>query len=300
MKKKAISPSKFPVFILFLFVSVFRANAQVQLEVDPAATGSHIVKIHTNHVALYNNAAKTNKKLVLMIPGTGASAFSNMDIQKSLRDMGFHVIGLDYSNKVITTACTDSSDPTCFDHFRQEIVFGTSVSDKTVVDSANSIYNRFYQLLVYLNKNDPGGEWGQYLSGNRIKWNNVIVTGHSQGAGHAAYLAKHFKVARAVMLSGPQDYFSKLDKPAAWLSDRGKTPKSRLYAFLHKEDPFNCSWQLAGNVKLRKNAVDTASVYPDSPVHRRHILLTDLDTKAPHGASLLPVFGNVWRYLFLK
>jgi pimeloyl-ACP methyl ester carboxylesterase len=300
MEKKAIYQLQYPLFTFLLCICGFIAHAQVQLEVDPAATDRNISKVHTPHVALYNNAVKTQRKLVLMIPGTGASAFSCMDFQKSLRDMGFHVIGLDYANKVITTACTESSDSACFDHFRQEIVFGTPVSEKTTVDSTNSIYNRFYKLLVYLNKNDPAGQWDTFLSGGQIKWSNVIVTGHSQGAGHAAYLAKRFKVARAVMLSGPQDYFSKLDRPAPWLSDNGKTPKSRLYAFLHKDDPFNCSWQMAGNIKLRKNAIDTVSVHPDLPVSHGHILLTDVKTKSPHGASLLPVFEKVWKYLFLS
>lgn len=289
-----LKPSLFTLIIVFSF---FTVHAQQLLEIDPNATDVGISKIHAAHVALYNGDAHNNK-LVLMIPGTGGSAFSNMDIQKSLSNMGFHVIGLDYDNKVITTACTNSADPTCFDHFRQEIVFGTPVSEKTTVDSANSIYNRFYKLLLYLKKTDPAGRWDTYLSGDQIKWSKIIVAGHSQGAGHAAYLAKRFKVARAVMLSGPQDYFSKLDQPAPWLSNKGKTPASRLYAFLHKEDPFNCSWQIAGNIKLRKNVPDTISVQPDAPISRGHILLTDMKTKAPHGASLLPVFENVWRYLF--
>ena len=285
--------------VLILFIS-FSSYAQVVLEVDPSATDSKITKVHSSHIAMYNDSIRSNKKLVLVLPGTGASPRDLMALQRSLSEMGFHVIGLDYKNEVITTACTKSEDPKCFDQFRQEIVFGTSISDKTEVDSANSIYNRFYQLLSYLRKTDPDGGWGEFISGTKIKWNKVIATGHSQGAGHAGYLAQEFKLARAVMLSGPQDYFSTFDAPAEWLSRKGKTPASRLFALLHKEDPFNCSWQVAGNAKLMSLAVDdTVAITPDTRIFKGHILVTDLKTNNTHGASVQPVFLNTWKYLFL-
>ena len=38
-----------------------------------------------------------------------------------------------------------------------------------------------------------------------IKWDEIIVSGHSQGAGHAAYLAKTESLLGVVMISDPQD-----------------------------------------------------------------------------------------------
>jgi predicted esterase len=53
----------------------------------------------------------------------------------------------------------------------------------------------------------PFESWAQYLATpDSIDWSNIIVGGHSQGAGHAAYLAKFNSVNRVLLFSGPNDY----------------------------------------------------------------------------------------------
>ena len=45
----------------------------------------------------------------------------------------------------------------------------------------------------------------QVVNEYSIDWSKVILSGHSQGAGHAAYIGKHMVLGRLVLISGPQE-----------------------------------------------------------------------------------------------
>jgi len=66
--------------------------------------------------------------------------------------------------------------------------------------------------------------------------------GHSQGSGHAAYLAKRHRVDAVLLAAGPQDVFADR-RPAPWLSVPGATPPARHFALLHDRDSFGVSYQ---------------------------------------------------------
>jgi len=285
---------------LFSIVLSFPVTAQVQIiPVNPAQTGALIQSIHGDHLALIDTTLKLLNKLVLMIVGTGASARDNLPFDSFAASRGYHVISLDYNNTVITTACSNSADSACFNNFRQEIVFGEPVSELVAVDSANSIYHRFYELLLYLSKKYPRQGWQQYVNGNAIQWQKIIVAGHSQGAGHAAYLGKKFPVYRVLIFAGPQDYLVHFNSPASWLSQKGVTNSSKYFAFLHLKDPFDFNKQLAGCLQLMQAVkADTILVQPGAAVTTsRHILVTNIESANPHGSMLQPVFTKAWTYL---
>jgi len=70
----------------------------------------------------------------------------------------------------------------------------------------NALRSRLGDLLVYLNSMYPDEGWSEFISFKGFpKWKKMIVSGHSQGAGHAAYLAMKFKTRGTIMISGPQD-----------------------------------------------------------------------------------------------
>lgn len=288
--------------LLFFYSVILFLDAGAQTTVrliPPRLTGEGITEVHGSHIALYNMASPSRHKLVFMIEGTGASAISCRGIDSVFAGMGFHVLSPDYVNNVITTVCSPSTDNNCFDHFRQEIVFGSPVSPQVEVDSANSLVRRLSKLLVYLSKNDPSGGWDEFLSGGQPRWDKIIAAGHSQGAGHAAYLGKSFELAGVLLFSGPQDYLEYFHAPAAWQEKKGLTPVSRYYAFLNLKDPFHYSYQVADVSALtRQSITDTTMVFPDSPVlSGKHILVNDIPTKNPHGSTLEPVFAEVWKYM---
>ena len=61
--------------------------------------------------------------------------------------------------------------------------------------------------------------WGQqFLDGTAVQWaNNVLISGHAQGAGHAAYLSSE-AVVPAVLFSGPQAISKHASKSPGWRS----------------------------------------------------------------------------------
>jgi len=283
---------------LFLTAFLFSATAQVQkISVEPSQTDPQIKSIHGNHVAFIDSAVKPINKLLLMIVGTDAAADHNVPFFNFAASMGYHVISIDYKNTVITTACSNSADSACFNVFRQEIMFGTPVSQLVEVDSTNSIYHRVYELLLYLSKKYPQQGWKQYLKANSIQWQKIIVAGHSQGAGHAAYIAKKFLVSRVLIFAGPQDFLVHFNSPAGWLFQESITSPSQYFAFLHVNDPFGFNKQLA-NCRILMPFADTTLVQPGAGITKgKHILVTNIETTNPHESMMQPAFEKAWAYL---
>ncbi len=266
--------------------------------VDPALTSPGIVGVWGNHTAYINKTKKPVNKLLVMIVGTGTAANHNIPFFNFAAGAGYHVVSVDYKNTVITTACSNSEDSTCFDKFRQEIVFGDPVSELVNVDAKNSIYNRLHALLVYLSENYPKQGWQQYLLGDSMNWPKIMVAGHSQGAGHAAYLAKKFPVYRALIFAGPQDYLVKFASPAGWLRQASATNPSKYFAFLHTKDPYDFNKQSADCLALMPPGTDVLLVRPNEEVARKaRILVTNFETSNPHEAMMQPPFSKAWAYL---
>lgn len=288
------------VALLMLFGTSLSLRAQVKvLRVEPGQTYPAIETVHGPHIALYDPHAASRHRLFLFIVGTGGEATGSVSIDRVFAKWGYHAISLDYEDNVIAVACAHSLDPTAFGRYRQAIVTGAPVSDKVKVSPANSILNRFQKLLVYLVKHDPQGGWGQFVTNGQPVWSRIIVAGHSQGSGHAAYIGKRFNVDRVLMFSGPQDYMDDLHKPAPWQAGVSATSPSRFFAFLAEKDPFNVHHQIANCAELmRLTKPETQMVKPGAAIPGDcHILINDIPTKSPHGSTLFLQFTNVWKYM---
>ncbi|MDR3713770.1 MAG: hypothetical protein P4L51_13195 [Puia sp.] len=296
--KAAIQGCLFGVVLLLTCSQAMNAQIHV-LSVRPELTAANIRSVHGDHLAYLNTKVLSRHRLVVSIPGTTASAKSLMQFDTIAANIGYHVISLDYDNNVVTTTCSTSNDSSCFDRFREEIVFGTPVSPIVQVDSANSIVNRLQQLLHYLVKTYPKQGWQEYIGAEGIQWDKIVVAGHSQGSGHAAFLAKKFKVARVLVFAGPQDYLVNFHAAASWERTPGKTDPSRYFAFLHTEDPYDFRKQLYNCRKLMEmKGFDTLYVRPDSSLTTdKHIFITNVKTGNPHESMIQPEFSHVWEYM---
>jgi|KBSMisStandDraft_5_1062788.scaffolds.fasta_scaffold00412_19 hypothetical protein len=273
-----------------------------QHKIDPSATAAEIKTIHGPHLALYDPSVKHRDKLLLFIVGTNGGSGDWLNFAEYAAKLGYHALCLDYKNTVITTTCVESKDSACFDGFRKEIMFGTPVSDLVDVDSANSIINRTIKGLQWLAKNFPNEGWGQYFSGNNIKWQSVVAAGHSQGAGHVAYLGKRFLLDRIIILAGPQDYLAMYHSPAPWQKLKSTTPLQNIYACLHVKDPYGFDRQLANcNAIMQNTSSDTTMVNPGmQPVKPRHIFVASNETKDAHFAFHDEAFRPVWDFLLQR
>ena len=275
-------------------------HAEVKvLRVEPSQTDPSIETVHGPSIALYDPQAAPRHRLFFLLVGTGGKATNSQRIDSAFASWGYHAISLDYENNVIAVSSAHSLDPTSFGRYRKEIVTGAPVSAKVTVNRANSILNRFRKMLLYLAKHDPKGGWGQFIKHGQPVWNRIVVAGHSQGSGHAAYIGKLFKVDRVLMFSGPQDYMDDLHKPAPWQARKSATPPSRFFAFLNLKDPFNVHHQIANCMALMKlSKPETLMVKPGEVIRgTNHILIDDIPTKQHHGSTLFPEFENVWKYM---
>ena len=274
--------------------------AQVKiLFVEPGQTDPAIAPVHGPHLAVYDLQAAARHRLFFFIAGTGARATNSLAMCRTFAQWGYPAISLDYENSVIATASAHSLDPTSFDRYRNAIVTGAPGSDLIKVDAPNSILNRFQKLLVFLVKNDPQGGWNEFVQDGKPAWSRIMVAGHSQGSGHAAYIGKLFNVDRVLIFSGPQDYLADLHQPAPWLSGKSATPFSRFFAFLSQNDPFDSSHQEANCLMLMQlPKLETLAVKPGEVVQGDYqILLNDSPRKNAHGSTLSLQFTNVWQYM---
>jgi pimeloyl-ACP methyl ester carboxylesterase len=287
-----------PAWIFFscMLCSAFARTQPVVLPVDPALTSKEIRAIHGPHIAMRDTSVQSLHRLFLMIVGTGGQAKDNYSIDSFAATKGYHVLSLDYPNNVITTTCSNSEDSTCFDRFRAEIVLGAQVSSLVDVDVSNSIYNRLVTALKYLSAHYPKQGWNHFIRNGQPQWQKIIIAGHSQGAGHAAYLGKMFAVKKVILLAGPQDYLVLFHRPAGWQSLPSKTPYNRFVSFLHANDPFDFNRQLADDkVILNDSTLVPLEVFPGkAPSRKASIYFNRMPTANPHGSMLLPVFSAVW------
>jgi hypothetical protein len=226
---------------------------------------------------------------------------------------GFNVINLHYPNGTASkTACGTSSDTNCFVKFRNEIIEGVDYSTHVSVDSSNCIYNRVIKLLQYLHTNNPSQNWNSFFIGNTVNWNKVIISGHSQGGGHAALIGVTKPLKRVIMFASPNDYNNNLNMPAPWTSSTKVTSDSSYYGFAHLYDNIvNSSeqFQIWNNLSLPTFG-DTTNIdqvsFPysnsrqlytkliDSGASNHSLMILDKDTPIVAGK---PLFEPVWKYL---
>lgn len=248
--------------------------------IRPEATGTAVKEIKGPH-AVYWNPNYSNHKLLITIGGTTSRPEDLTEFAETAAELGYHVISVDYFNLVITTACRDSSDDMCFDKFRREIILGEEGSDLLDVNKENSLLSRLHKLMQYLVNRDS--QWSEFFEDGSFKWENVVLMGNSQGAGHAAFLSKMFAVSKVLMLIGPQDHFK--THAAPWIQKEGKTAGSRYYAFLHRDDYFDSKMQLAC-FKLLCKCQDL-----------KNVIMTSKQVQDTHNSLLTPMFKDEWKQL---
>jgi len=307
------------LFIGLTLLSVLSAKAQlVEHQVLPSTTDSNINGNNPPHYAYLDNSVNQINKLLLFIPGTNATPWDYRMFQQTAANLGYHSIGLTYENlqSINIQICPATQDPTCHGRARREVWFGEDTHDSISVNYNNSIINRFLKLLKYLDTNYPTKNWGQYLvNDTTVNWQSVVIAGHSQGAGHAAYGSKFFRMNRVVMFSWV-DWMYPGTNPL-WITTEGLTPDSSYFGFIHTGDAsiysgIPTTWENLGLFNYGEiTSVDNA----EPPYNHSHTLITSapIDTTATqtnyHNATVVdwvttinptseePLYKPVWGYL---
>ena len=206
-------------------------------DVAPATTNPALTDNLSTHFAINPAPATAKGRLFVMLPGTGGTPRFYRLIVRAGAARGYHSIGLTYPNdEAVGTICAPSPRPDCAGEVRREIITGTDTSPLVAITSANSITGRLTSMLIYMNATYPNEGWGQYLVGGAANWSQITVAGHSQGAGHAGYMAKLYILDRVAMFSGPGDIGNGGGAPAQWITLPNATPAARQYGFTHRQD----------------------------------------------------------------
>jgi len=154
-----------------------------------------------------------------------------------LMGQGYTVLDLAYDNsESVTESCSTDSGRAldhCAGNVRLEVLTGANVSPLRNTSTVNSVEHRTAALVDYLGL----GPWEG--------WPSVSLSGHSQGAGMAYYIAKFYGVRFGCFLAGPYDVADYVPGPlkrsqniADWYLDTtaDETPAMRMGAFLTTAD----------------------------------------------------------------
>lgn len=247
-------------------------------------------------------------KLVIWLMGHNQGLFERVS------SYGLHAIQVHYANGWFgkLSKQTPPGDDLWFSKIRLEAAIGEDQTKAVDIPKADSIMGRSYQFVKWLDDNHPEGNWNQFLTadGKDLQWEKVILSGISHGSTTAARFAKHTKVDRVVMFSGPRDQFE------AWQGLPSITPQNRYFAFTHildggwGGDHYCRSWIMLGLNNFGP-LVDVDTTKPPYGNTRRLISNADVGGNAerahsgvvpgkqcPKAADGKFIYEDVWRYLF--
>jgi len=245
-------------------------TAFYEYKVLPQSTDSMITPSAEPHYAYLDTRMPAQNRLVLFLGGTKSHPADFQQFCRIAASLGFHVVNVNYPNTISTLICADKTNIECFENFRREILFGTDVSEYVNVDPANSIINRTVKLLQYLHHEHPGQKWDQYFHENALNFDAIIVAGHSQGGGHAAYLAYQYSVNRLIMFSAPADYSERYSQPAPWCENNFQTAADRFYGLMHKRDEIVPASEQYAIWKSMKMLMQDDTVSADGNAYQSH------------------------------
>lgn len=194
-------------------------------------------------------------RLFVFFPGTGATPGLYTHLMNAAAQAGLYVIGLRYPNdkSVNLQLCPRDDDPGCHEKIRWEITQGVDRSIHVDVDRTNSIEGRLTSALRFLAGTNPEERWADFLNEQaEIDWSRIVVAGHSQGGGHAVYLAREHLVDRAIAFAWVDVRRGEL---AGWLESKPSiTPPEAYYLFWHRDDDPVARYQglLAENLAIEQ------------------------------------------------
>lgn len=157
--------------------------------------------------------ARERPPLFLFLPGTNMEPDTQTSILLTAASTGYRTIGLSYDNTVSAEdacAADNACGDDCRGQMREEVIRGIDVAAAPIdVAPGDAIVVRLYRLLEHLDTIDPGGGWADYYvpttgspKPRDILWENIIVSGFSQGAGHAALISRNVEVHGLFVIDG--------------------------------------------------------------------------------------------------
>lgn len=247
----------------------------------------------------YGARTTTSGPLLLFLAATGLRPKNYERFLTAATQAGYHVVGLDYFNLGRTPSDACRADQACYGRLEQNRFDGSVPSKVSAVTPRNGIVARLGAALDHLEQIDPKGGWDRYRSGAAIRWSDVVLAGHSQGGGEAAWIAHEHRVTGVVLLGAP--ILTNGTGMATWTRTPGATPISRYTAFDNRADSYypqiTASWKaLRLGTPRTVSPTDRLSgrlLLVNEPMRGAHIKLADDST--PLTAAGTPRYLPIWR-----
>jgi hypothetical protein len=263
-------------------------------EILPSETDPAIIDFNEPNYVVVDEEVPSEAQLVVFMPGTDGKPANAAKFLRIVATFGYRVIGLEYNDEpAVVQVCPKSPFASCSGDFREQRIFGDNTRSIVKNVQAETIVNRLTKLLAYLQEHDASKHWDAYLLDGQPNWNRIVVSGLSQGAGMAAYIAKKRAVARVVLFSSPWDFQRSSQKSAPWLVEPSATPPERWFAEFHRRE---------------NTAALIARAYQALQIPRDHIRVFDLDlpremkfkSDNPFHVSTIkvPAYATEWEFLF--
>ncbi|MBV9420248.1 MAG: hypothetical protein JO348_10800 [Alphaproteobacteria bacterium] len=213
------------------------AGIETVYSVLPSQADPAVAQFNDPNVVIIGKNVTEGAQLAVFLPGTGGRPMNVMPLLRVIAGQGYRVIGLEYDDEpAVVQVCPRDPDLACSADFREERVFGGKDGAAVQNPPQETIVQRLVALLRYLDRQYPSDKWKQYLAGDEPDWSKIVVSGLSQGAGMAAYIAKRRAVARAVLFSSPWDFSGRARQLAPWLAWPSATPPERWFAEYHRRE----------------------------------------------------------------
>ena len=262
--------------------------------IRPSQANAEVREFDEPNVVIADINAAPGAPLAIFLPGTHGKPKNAEMLMHVIAGQGYRVIGLTYNDDPPgTELCPRNPNPDCFTGFHAMRVFAEGPAPVSNT-GAESIEGRLVSLLKYLDREHPGAGWSTYLTENgRPQWTHILVSGLSQGAGMAAYIAKTTPVYRVVLFSSPWDNLGRQHRPAPWLYQRSATPAQRWWAERHVQEN-TTQW--------------IAAAYDALQIPQHHIFLFDQGLSGEqvgnspnpfHGSTIRnPAYEPQWKLMY--
>ena len=282
-------------------VSLPPADGLVTYRVKPSETDPAIVRFDTPHYVLFDPRGPASADLLVFMSGTGGAPAGATDFLNIAAAQGDRVVSLAYNDvPAVVAICPRDPDPACSAKVRQRRIFGDPVTGQIDDTPAESIVNRLVKLIAALDRDHPAEGWGAYLTHGAPNWERIAVSGHSQGAGMAAFIAQRQRVARAILFSSPWDFVGRDRQLAPWVTaGPGATPADRWYGAYHKKENTAAliarAYRALGipDAHIRVLTREPSRIVGENPYHLS-VVGNGTTPRQPGGA---PWYADDWRFL---
>jgi hypothetical protein len=206
----------------------------------PGGTNTQPCGGHRVYVPDPNSPYRRDDQIFVFLPGSSSEPNKYDDVLSMAAYAGYRTIGLSYDNSNNIESTCGNVCP-CFGLARREVIHGTPLTPLVTVQPADAIVHRLYRLAKHLHATFPTEGWDQIVNRDDhdgvpefsdIDWDLVVLSGHSQGAGHALLMSKLDAMDGLVVFDGGNDACSTGGRTYAQWHDLPNIPHPKR-AFSH-------------------------------------------------------------------